>query len=90
VPKPSPFVVELFRRSPAGPLLYLVALVALAFLWYSFEVDPTVAHDARVAAVVVLVVSLLVGMPLTHRAAFRLTCERRAQEVDRSAAPWEQ
>ena len=89
MPERPSFIVELFRRSPAGLLLYLVALAALAFVWYSFEVDPTVAHDLRVWAVVVLVASLLIGMPLTYRAAFRLQRERMAQDAARTAAPWE-
>ena len=82
--RPS-FIVELFRRSPLGPSLGIVAFVALAFLWYSFEIDPSVPHGLRVIACVVAFLAMSIGMHLTHKAAFLLQCERRAADSARAA-----
>ena len=82
------FLVELLRRHPAGPLLYLIGFAALGVLWFNFEPGVPTSAAAKLAGLVG-VLALGVGMPLTHKYAFRLRVERQQRRVARSESPWE-
>ena len=89
MPERPPIIVEVFRRSPLGPSLEIVAFVAFAFLWYSFEDSASVPHSLKVGVFFIGFTSLAIGMHLTQKAVFQLQRERRAQDSARSSAPWD-
>jgi hypothetical protein len=82
------FISELFRRAPLGPVLQLIGVAALAYVWFNLVPGAVSDPSIRVAAIISFL-AFAVGLPLTHRAAFRLQRERRAQDSARSSAPWE-
>jgi hypothetical protein len=82
-----PFLVELLRRHPAGPLLYLIGFAALGVLWFNFEPGVPTSAVVKVAGLIGIL-ALGIGMPLTHKHAFRLQAERQQRRVTRSESPW--
>ena len=80
------FISELVRRAPLGPALQLVGVVSLAYIWLKLE--PGVASDPSFRAVATVgFLAFAIGLPLTHRAAFRLQRERQARDAARTSAP---
>ena len=81
-------LIELIRRHPVGPVLYLAGLVALGIFWLNFE--PGTPTSGLVKVIVLLgTAAFAVGMPLTHKHAFKLQSERRARQSTRSSSPWD-
>ena len=82
------FISELVRRAPLGPALQLVGVIALAYIW--LRLKPGVASDPSFKFVAILgILAFAVGLPLTHRASFRLQRERQARDAARTSAPWD-
>jgi hypothetical protein len=81
-------LIELIRRHPVGPVLYLVGLVALGILWLNFE--PGIPTSGLVKVIGLFgIAALAVGMPLAHKHAFKLQSERRARQSARASSPWD-
>jgi len=82
------FISELIRRAPLGPVLQLIGVVALAYIWLTLK--PGVASDPSFRVVATIgFLAFALGLPITHRAAFRLQLERQAREAARESAPWD-
>jgi hypothetical protein len=81
------FIAELWRRQPAGLALGAFALLSVGVIFYcvSAKIGGRWLFPLGVASVI----AMALGMHLTHRAAFTLQQERRAQDSARSPAPWE-
>ena len=83
-----PFLVELFRTAPTGPVLQLVGFASVAALWFMIETDRP-ASTAMKLVWGVGFVALAVGMHLTYRDARRIQAERHERHNARAAAPWD-
>ena len=83
-----PFLVELFRLTPAGLLLQLAGFMGLAALAFNFEEGTPISPGLKAVGVLGIVV-LGFGMHLTHKHARRLSAARRARASERSASPWD-
>ena len=84
----SPFLVELLRTAPLGPVLQLVGFASIAILWGLIETDRPATATIKIVWGIGFV-ALVVGMHLTHRDAIKLYVRRRAARVARSSAPWD-
>ena len=84
----SPFLVELFRKAPLGPVLQLVGFACVATLFWLIDSDRPATGLMKVVWGVGFV-ALAVGMHLTHRESVKLQARRRAKRAERSAAPWD-
>ena len=71
----QPFLIELLRTAPAGPVLQLVGFASVAVLWFMIETDRPASSLMKVVWGVGFV-ALAIGMHLTHRAARNLQAER--------------
>jgi hypothetical protein len=82
------FISELVRRAPLGPALQLIGVIALIYIW--FKLKPGVVSDPSFKVVAIIgFLAFSIGLPLTHRAAFRLQRERQARDAARTSAPWD-
>jgi hypothetical protein len=81
-------LVELIRRHPVGPTLYLLGFLGLGILWFNFEPGTPTSGVVKIIGLLGIA-ALAVGMPIAHRHAFRLQLERRARKSARSPSPWD-
>jgi hypothetical protein len=84
----SPFIVELFRTAPLGPVLQLIAIACLVTLVSLIDTERPATTVLKVIWFVMFVSGVL-GMHLTHKASVKLQAQRHARRVERSIAPWD-
>ena len=81
-------MVELWKREPVGLLLYGYVFLVVGLAFYFIEVTDRAPLWLRIM-VIAGFISTPIGMIRVHRAAFKLTKERRSEDFARTPAPWD-
>ena len=81
-------MAELWRREPLGLLLHGFTVLTVCTVGYFITQEIDAYPWINIMAIVAFITTPI-GMYRTHRAAFRLSQERRSQDCARTPAPWD-